>query len=63
MGHPVNHYLADWTDPALTTIDLEHQLAAKTMVAMLEKRVQGLPLADQERVVRIRPELIVRDSA
>ncbi len=59
----LNHYLADWTDPALTTIDLEHQLAAKTMVAMLEKMVQGHSFREDERVVLIRPRLIVRDSA
>ncbi len=58
----LNHYLADWTDPALTSIDLEHQLAAKAMVAMLEKMVQGLPPAEPDRVVHIRPKLIVRDS-
>ncbi len=59
----LNHYLADWTDPPLTTIDLEHQAAAKRMVAMLEKMVQGKPLREEDRAVRIRPRLIVRDSA
>ena len=59
----LNHYLADWTDPALTTIDLEHQAAAKAMVEMLEGMVQGRPVGEEQRVVRIRPQLIVRDSA
>lgn len=59
----LNHYLADWTDPALTTIDLEHQAAAKAMVGMLEEMIEGNPPPDEQRVVRIQPKLIVRDSA
>ncbi len=25
----LNHYVADWIDPALTTLDLQHALAAR----------------------------------
>ncbi len=59
----LNHYLADWTDPALTTIDLDHQTAAKAMVAMLEKMVEGDPPNGPDRVVPIQPRLILRESA
>ena len=59
----LNHYLADWTDPALTTIDLQHWQAARTMVEMLEKMVTEGPLPAEDRVVKIQPKLIVRESA
>ena len=58
----LNHYLCDWVDPAITSIDLCHDDAAKAMVEMLEKMVTEGPLREEERVVRIKPKLIVRDS-
>ena len=59
----LNHYLADWTDPALTTIDLQHKLAANAMVKMLEKMILDGPLAPNDRVANIKPALVVRESA
>ena len=59
----LNHYLADWSDPALTTVDLRHTVAAEVMVQMLERMVSEGPLSEVERVVKIKPKLIVRDSA
>ncbi len=59
----LNHYLADWTDPALTTIDLCHEAAAHRMVEMLERMISDGPLPVEERVVKIEPRLIVRESA
>jgi DNA-binding LacI/PurR family transcriptional regulator len=59
----LNHYLADWTDPALTTIDLCHEAAAGRMVEMLENMIAGGHLPEAERVVKIQPRLIVRESA
>jgi DNA-binding LacI/PurR family transcriptional regulator len=59
----LNHYLADWTDPALTTIDLEHDVAARAMVQLLERMVQGETIPMNERVVKITPRLVVRESA
>ena len=58
----LNHYLADWTDPALTTIDLCHAMAAKRMIEILEKMIVNGPLPE-ERIVRIQPRLIERESA
>lgn len=58
----LNHYLADWTDPALTTIDPRHRVAARLMVRMLETMASGGTLPENGRVGKIRPRLIVRES-
>jgi DNA-binding LacI/PurR family transcriptional regulator len=58
----LNHYLADWTDPSLTTIDLQHEAAARQMVRMLERMITEEALPPNERVVKIAPKLIVRGS-
>jgi DNA-binding LacI/PurR family transcriptional regulator len=58
----LNHYLADWIDPALTTIDLRHGRAAKLMVETLEKMIADGPLPEAERAIRIQPRLVVRES-
>jgi DNA-binding LacI/PurR family transcriptional regulator len=59
----LNHYVADWTDPALTTLDLQPALAARQMVEMMAKMITLGPLPEDERVVKILPRLIVRESA
>lgn len=59
----LNHYLADWTTPTLTTLDLEHEQSARTMVSMLEEMVTAGPLPPDQREVKIAPRLIVRASA
>ena len=59
----LNHYLADWTDPALTTLDLQHELAAKQMVSMMERMIEHGPLPADERAVQIKPRLIIRESS
>lgn len=56
----LNHYLADWIDPPLTTIDPRHRVAARVMTWMLEAMVLGNRPAPAE--VKIRPRLIVRES-
>lgn len=58
----LNHYLCDWIDPALTTIDLQHREAAHQMMLLLERMIDGDPLSEEERIVKIQPQLIVRDS-
>jgi DNA-binding LacI/PurR family transcriptional regulator len=58
----LNHYLADWTDPTLTTIDLHHLDAARQMVRILECMITDGPLPENERVVKITPQLVVRES-
>jgi len=59
----LNHYLADWTDPALTTIDLRHDVAARAMVEVLERMVSGELPPGARRKVLVEPRLIVRESA
>ncbi len=59
----LNHYVADWTDPALTTLDLQHALTARQMVGMMARMITCGPLPEDERVVKILPKLIVRESA
>jgi len=59
----LNHYLADWTDPALTTIDLQHGQAAKEMIRMMERLIKEGSIPKEDRVVTIKPRLIVRESA
>jgi DNA-binding LacI/PurR family transcriptional regulator len=59
----LNHYLADWTDPALSTIDLQHAHAAWQMVRLLERMITEGPLPQEDRVVKITPKLIIRESA
>ena len=58
----LNHYVADWTDPALTTLDLQHGLAARWMVEMMARMIARGPLPEDDRVVTISPRLIVRES-
>lgn len=61
----LNHYLADWVDPALTTIDLDQAAAARAMVEMAERLVEP---GDADAVVGptsmlIQPRLVIRESA
>ena len=58
----LNHYLCDWVDPSLTTIDLRHREAAHRMMALLERMIGGQQLTQEQRVVSIAPKLIVRNS-
>lgn len=59
----LNHYLADWTDPPLTTLDLCHEKAAAMMIQMMNKMIRGETLTESERTAFITPRLIVRESA
>ena len=58
----LNHYLADWGDPPLTTIDPRHRVVARIMARMLETMAAGGEVATDRRAVLIRPRLIVRES-
>lgn len=59
----LNHYLADWTDPPLTTIDLQNEIAAKKMIEAVERLVQGELSPEEGLKSMITPRLIVRESA
>ncbi len=41
----LNHYLAEWTDPPLSTIDLDHRAAAVALVAEVERRIASESLS------------------
>lgn len=56
----LNHYLSDWIDPPLTTIDPRQRATARVMTRMLESMVLGRRPPPGE--VQIRPRLIVRQS-
>lgn len=58
----LNHYLADWTAPSLTSIDINHTSAAKQMVRMLDEMVNTPTEQIVAKKVLIKPRLIVRDS-
>jgi len=58
----LNHYLADWVDPPLTTVDPRHRVAARVMVRRLEAMIEGRNGEESGNVMSIRPRLIVRES-
>jgi len=59
----LNHYLADWTDPPLTSIDPMQTVAGEKLVEMLERRAAGEAGVREGSIVRVAPKLIVRESA
>lgn len=58
----LNHYLADWINPPLTTLDPRHRVSARIMVRMAETMALGQKIPEEQRVAIIRPKLIVRES-
>ncbi len=58
----LNHYLAECTDPPLTSISPCHEKEAEAMVAMLEKMISEKRLPENERQMLIEPRLIPRAS-
>ncbi len=58
----LNHYLADWTDPPLTSISRCPDAAARSMMQIMERMIKNGPLPDSELAVTIQPKLIVRQS-
>ncbi len=59
----LNHYLADWTDPPLTTIDVNHASAAKQMIKLLEEMVGNTSGKTLQKTILIKPQLVIRESA
>lgn len=61
----LNHYLCEYVDPPLTSIDLCHQQAARTMVLavqeMIADRVGDAP--DVGHKLSIEPRVVARDSS
>jgi DNA-binding LacI/PurR family transcriptional regulator len=60
----LNHYLCDHVDPPLTSVDLRHHVAARTMVATLEDMILSPAGATKvRRPLVVEPVLVVRESA
>ena len=59
-----NHYLADWTDPPLTTVDPSQLTAAKTIIRLLRETIEQPEFEKHHtsRGFQIEPELVVRGS-
>lgn len=58
----LNHYLADWIDPPLTSISRRPDEAARQMVRLMESLVKEGHVPEGERAVMVAPKLIVRQS-
>lgn len=60
----LNHYLCEYVDPPLTSVDLRHHAAATAMVAALQEMIEEPSASDFEpRAILIPPEIVVRESA
>jgi DNA-binding LacI/PurR family transcriptional regulator len=60
----LNHYLCEYVDPPLTSIDLRHQGAAKAMTQAVQELLDEQTALDRRgRAVSIEPMVVVRESA
>lgn len=60
----LNHYLCDYVDPPLTSVDLRHHAAATAMVSALQEMIEEpMGKSDERRLISIAPELIIRETA
>jgi LacI family transcriptional regulator len=60
----LNHYLCEYVDPPLTSLDLRHHEAAKALVQAAEKMVEDGPEEPRKgNRIAIEPTIIVRESA
>jgi DNA-binding LacI/PurR family transcriptional regulator len=60
----LNHYLCEYVDPPLTSVDLRHHAAATAMVAALQEMIEEPSTAPAERrAILIPPEIVARESA
>ncbi|RIK72748.1 MAG: hypothetical protein DCC67_18805 [Planctomycetota bacterium] len=61
----LNHYLCEYVDPPLTSIDLRHHQAARTLVQAVQEMIDEGPDHEprQRRAIAIKPMVVVRESA
>jgi LacI family transcriptional regulator len=60
----LNHYLCEYVDPPLTSIDLQHQCAAKAMVQAIQETIdEGSDAVSSGQRIAIAPAIVVRASA
>jgi DNA-binding LacI/PurR family transcriptional regulator len=59
----LNHYLCDYVDPPLSSVDLRHHAAARAMVGAVQEMIAADPPARRaRRAIAISPMLVVRES-
>lgn len=60
----LNHYLCEYVDPPLSSVDLRHHAAATAMVAALQEMIEERSAGEAERrPILISPEIVIRESA
>lgn len=60
----LNHYLCDYVDPPLTSVDLQHHAAATAMVTALQEMIEEPEsYGEERRVIPIVPTIVVRESS
>lgn len=60
----LNHYLCEYVDPPLTSVDLRHHFAAKSMVQAIQEMIdEGPDAVSSRRAIAITPEIVARESA
>lgn len=60
----LNHYLCDYVDPPLTSVDLRHHAAATAMVTALQEMIEEPEsYGEERRVIPIVPTIVVRESS
>ena len=58
----LNHYLADWVDPGITTIDMNYIQVAQKMLELLESRVTEGEFILGTGPFYVEPKLVIRES-
>ena len=60
----LDHYLCEYVDPPLTSVNLQHHEAATAMVAAIQELIEALAESVAERrAILIPPRIVVRESA
>ena len=60
----LNHYLCEYVDPPLTTVDLQHHVAAKSMVEAIRQMIdESSDAVGGRSALSIAPKIIARESA
>jgi DNA-binding LacI/PurR family transcriptional regulator len=58
-----NSYWANMADPTLTSVDEQDDIAAMKMVDLLERMISNKDVPWEERVIKVPPRLVVRESS
>jgi len=59
----LNHYLCEYVDPPLTSLDLRHHVAAKVMVKAVQEMIEEGPAVRERNPISIAPMIVARESA